>query len=177
MFESFEKLVKTRQSCRDFSDRQIDKATLDKIMELSMLAPSACNSQPWRMVCVCQDQSVTAVRECLQVKGHNKFLDGAKAYIAVVNKTATLKDTIQSKFDRNRFVKYDVGELIAYITLTAKSLGVDSCIIGWMDEEELSTVLGLEQNEKCEIVVALGYSDIPTREKVRKDKVEIIRYI
>ena len=177
MFESFEKLVKERQSCRDFSDKPIEKETLDKIMELSMLSPSACNSQPWKMLCACQNDGVTAIKECLQERGHNKFLDGAKAFIAVVNKTATLKETIQSKFDRNRFVKYDVGELIAYITLTAKSLGVDSCIIGWMNEEKLASVLGLEENEKCELVVALGYSDIPTREKVRKNKEDIIKYL
>jgi nitroreductase len=113
----------------------------------------------------------------LQEKGHNKFVSGAKAYIAVVNKNAKLKESIESKFDRNRFVKYDVGELVAYITLTAKSLGVDSCIIGWMNEEKLASVLGLEENEKCELVVALGYADIPTREKVRKAKEEIIKYI
>ena len=33
------------------------------------------------------------------------------------------------------------------------------------------------ENEKCEIVVALGYSDIPIREKSRKPKEEIIKYI
>ncbi|MBQ8427335.1 MAG: nitroreductase family protein [Clostridia bacterium] len=177
MFDNFKNLVFARQSCREFSDKQIERDKLDKIMELSMLAPSACNSQPWKMVCAVQKDSVKAVCECLQEKGHNKFLDGAKAYVAVINKNATLKDTVQSKFDRNRFVKYDVGELVAYITLSAKSLGIDSCIIGWMNEEKLASVLGLEQNEKCEIVVALGYSDIPTREKKRKDKEEIIKYI
>lgn len=177
MFDNFEKLVKIRQSCREFLDKEIEQVKLDKIMETAMLAPSACNSQPWKMVCAVKKDSVKAVCNCLQEKGHNKFLSGAKAYIAVVNKNATLKDTIQSKFDRNRFVKYDVGELVAYITLTAKSLGIDSCIIGWMNEEKLYSVLELEENEKCEIVVALGYSDIPIREKSRKPKEEIIKYI
>ena len=177
MFEYFEKLVKQRQSCRDFSDKEIEKEKLDKIIDTARLAPSACNSQPWKMVVVTKKDNVNTVCECLQEKGHNKFLSGAKAYIAVVNKNAKLKDTIESKFDRNRFVKYDVGELIAYITLTAKSLGIDSCIIGWMNEEKLYSVLGLEDNEKCEIVVALGYSDIPTREKIRKDRADVVKFL
>ena len=46
-----------------------------------------------------------------------------------------------------------------------------------MNEEKLATTLGLEENEKCELVVALGYSEISTREKVRKPKEEIIKYI
>lgn len=173
----FKELVLKRQSCREFLDKQIEKEKLDEIMQTAMLAPSACNSQPWKMVCAVNSDSVNAICECLQEKGHNKFLSGAKAYIAVVNKGAKLKESIESKFDRNRFVKYDVGELIAYVTLTAKSLGIDSCIIGWMNEEKLASVLGLEENEKCELVVALGYADIPTREKVRKAKEDIIKYI
>lgn len=177
MYKEFEKLVLTRQSCRNFSDKPIEKQTLDKIMQLSMLCPSACNSQPWKMVCALSDDSVDNVRKNLQIAGRNTFLNGAKAFIAVVEKVATLKADVQSKFDRNRFVKYDVGELIAYITLTAQSLGVSSCIIGWMNEEELSKTLGLNQDEICRVVIALGYSDIETREKTRKDKDQIIKYI
>lgn len=177
MFELFKDLVKQRQSCRGFSDKEIEREKLDKIIDTARLAPSACNSQPWKMVCAVQNDSVKAVCECLQEKGHNKFLNSAKAYIAVVNKNAKLKETIESKFDRNRFVKYDVGELIAYITLTAKSLGIDSCIIGWVNEQKLSQVLALEENEKCEIVVALGYSEIETREKVRRDRADVVKFI
>ncbi len=177
MYKEFEQLVLRRQSCRDFSDRPIEKETLDKIMQLSMLSPSACNSQPWKMLCAISEEKVDSVRKNLQVAGRNSFLNGAKAFIAVVEKQATLKTEVQSKFDRNRFVKYDVGELIAYLTLTAESLGVSSCIIGWMQEEKLKEILGLSENELCRVVIALGYSDIETRKKVRKDKEEIIKYI
>lgn len=177
MFENFSKLVLKRQSCRDFSDKPLDKQTLDKIMQLAMLAPSACNSQPWKMVCAMEQDSVSAVCECLQEKGHNKFLSGAKAFIAVVDKNAVLREDVGSKFDRNRFVQYDVGELIAYLTLTAESLNVGTCIIGWMNEEKLSSVLGLEDGESCKIVVALGYSNVQTREKKRKNIDDVIKYI
>ena len=173
----FEKLALSRQSCREFTDKPIDKQTLDKIMELAMLAPSACNSQPWKMICAFSEESVSAVRKNLQIAGRNPFLSGAKAFIAVAEKVATLKPDAMKRFDRNRFVKYDVGELVAYLTLGAESLGVSTCIIGWMNEEKLSETLNLEQDEICRVVVALGYSDIETREKVRKDKEEVISYL
>lgn len=174
---SFLELAKKRQSCRAFSDKPIEKETLDKIMETAMLAPSACNSQPWRMICATSGDSLKEISESLQVNGHNAFLTGAKAFIAVVDKVMPLKPTVEQRFDRNRFVKYDVGELIAYITLAAKDLGVDTCIIGMMDEERLYKALDLKENEVCTIVVALGYSDIDTRQKTRKNKEDIIRYI
>ena len=177
MYKEFEKLALNRQSCREFSDKPIEKETLDKIMQLAMLAPSACNSQPWKMICAFNEESVKSVRENLQIAGRNTFLNGAKAFIAIAEKVATLKPDTMKRFDRNRFVKYDVGELIAYLTLGAESLGVSTCIIGWMNEEKLATTLNLDQDEICRVVVALGYSDIETRDKVRKEKEEVISYL
>ncbi len=177
MYGNFEKLVKIRQSCRQFSSLPVEKEKLDKIMELARLAPSACNSQPWTMHCAYTEEAVNAVRECLQYQGHNPFLSDAKAFIAVSEKHATLKSFVTTKFDRNRFVKYDVGELIAYVTLGAKAIGLETCIIGWMDEEKLASVLGLGEDEICHVVVAVGNSDIPVRDKVRKDKEEVIKYL
>ena len=63
------------------------------------------------------------------------------------------------------------------MTLGAKANGLDTCIIGWMDEEKLKDALSLADNEVCTMVVAVGYSDTPIREKVRKDKSEKIKYI
>ena len=97
--------------------------------------------------------------------------------MVLCNKMATLKPGVESKFDRNFFVKYDVGELIAYITLTAESMGVSSCIIGWLDPKDIQKIVGHPEKERCEIVVALGYSDIPVREKVRKPAEETITEI
>ena len=173
----FENLVKTRQSCRDFNDKVVQKETLDKVLDLALLSPSACNSQPWRLVAITSPETVSVVRDCLQYQGHNKFLSNVNCFVAVIDCQATLRPNLESKFDRNRFVKYDVGELTAYLTLGAKANGLDTCIIGWMDEEKLKTALSLADNEVCTMVVAVGYSDTPIREKVRKDKSEKIKYI
>lgn len=177
MFKEFSNLVLSRQSCRDFNDKPLDRDVVKTIAETAMLAPSACNSQPWRMYCVTDEKAVKGVTCALQEGGHNKFLTGAKAYIVVCDKQATLRPGTESKFDRNHFVKYDVGELIAYITLTAQSLGVASCIIGWINYEQLKEVVGYADDEICNIVVALGYTDTPTRTKMRKDKAELIKFL
>jgi nitroreductase len=80
-------------------------------------------------------------------------------------------------FGLDHFVKYDIGELIAYITLTAKSLGVDSIVIGWLDKEKLLKAIGAGEGEDCSLVVALGYSDSPLRKKDRRSDEEVIKYI
>ena len=175
MKEYFEQLIRTRQSCRDFNDKPLDKKTVEEIATLAMLCPSACNSQPWNMYVVTSPDKIKKTAEALGVNGHNKFLSGAKAFIVVAEKQATLKEGV--KFDRNHFVKYDVGELLAYITLTAKSMGVESCIIGMVDQNLIGDAVGLKDGELCNVAVALGYSNIAIREKKRKEKSEVIEIV
>ena len=127
------------------------------------------------MYVVTSPDKVKQTALALGVNGHNKFLSGAKAFIALAEKQATLKPGV--RFDRNHFVKYDIGEIIDYITLTAKSMGVESCIIGMVDQSLIGDAVGLNDGELCNIVVALGYSDIPVRDKVRKEKQEVIEIV
>lgn len=173
----FEKLVFERQSCRDFNGKAVDKETMEKIADLSRFSPSACNSQPWQMYCVNSEETKQKVKKALTYLGRNSFLEKAGGFICLVEKARPLKPEVESKFGPSFFIKYDVGELIAYITLTAHTLGVKSCIIGWMDHDKLAEALGLSDKEKCYIVVALGYSDSPIREKKRRDREETVKII
>ncbi|MBQ3116366.1 MAG: nitroreductase family protein [Clostridia bacterium] len=175
MKEHFEQLVKNRQSCRDFNDKPLEKETVTEIARLAMLSPSACNSQPWNMYVVTSPEKVHKTAIALGLNGHNKFLSGAKAFIVLAEKQATLKPGV--RFDRNHFVKYDIGELLAYVTLSAKSMGVDSCIIGMVDQALIGDAVGLKEGELCNVAVALGYSDTPLREKKRKLESEVIEIV
>lgn len=172
----FEQLIKTRQSCRDYNDQPISDETLEKIAELAMLSPSACNSQPWKMYLV-NGEKASEVTPALQERGHNPFLTGAKAYIVITEQQAVYKTFVKSKFDKYHFVKYDIGELLAYITLAAESMGVKSCIIGWINQEELRSIVGYGEGEECNVVVSLGYSETPVREKKRKEREEVIQIV
>ncbi len=174
MKETFKKLVLNRQSCRDFNDKPLDKTTVEEIASIAMLAPSACNSQPWKMYLVTEPTKVLAVAKSLQDRGHNSFADGAKAFIVISEKDATLKEVVSTRFRSDHFVKYDIGELTAYITLAAESMGVKSCIIGWINQDALKTAVNMPDGEVSNIVVALGYSDTPLREKKRKSLQEVI---
>lgn len=174
-FENFTELVKTRRSCRSFNDKPLDKETVYRIADLARLAPSACNSQPWKMYCVTDEARVEKVREALSEGGMNSFLSGAKAFIAAAETSPSdLKANVAKRFSTDRFVKYDVGELVAYLTLGAKSAGVESCIIGWVNEGKLRSALDLPEGESCAVVVALGYSDTPVPQKIRKAESETI---
>ena len=173
----FEELVKTRQACRDFNDEPLEKETIEKIVDLARLAPSACNSQPWKMYCVTEGEKKQEVLKCLTDGARNGFLKKAQAFIVVAEKKRHLKKDVETRFSLDYFVKYDVGELIAYLTLSAKAYGVESIVIGWVNKDKLADVMSFEKGESCSLVVALGYSNSPLREKTRRDKDDVIKFV
>lgn len=46
----FEDLMHQRYSCRAFTLRQVETATITRILEIAQRTPSWCNSQPWNVV-------------------------------------------------------------------------------------------------------------------------------
>ena len=176
MFNEFSKLVLDRQSCRNFNDKPLDKETIDKIVTLALNTPSACNSQPWKMYVVTEENMRKEVASAVQDTFMNKFVDKAQAFIVVADTDAKLAPGASLKFAKNHFVKYDVGQIIAYITLAAEEIGLSTCILGWLNNKKIAEFLQFEENEQCNVIIAVGYSDIPVREKTRKAAEDISKW-
>lgn len=174
MYNQFKELVLSRQSCRDFNDKPLDKQEVESIVSLALNAPSACNSQPWKVFIVTDEKAMQGVKKAVQDNGMNRFTDKAKAFVVITEVDATLKEHVTDRFSKNHFVKYDIGELTAYITLTAQSRGVASCILGWINQKALREAVGYPETEISNVVIALGYTDIPVREKKRKPQEQIV---
>ncbi|MBO5713400.1 MAG: nitroreductase family protein [Clostridia bacterium] len=166
--------IKTRQSCRNFNGEKPPLELLNEIAELALLCPSACNSQPWKIYLVYDNEKVEEVAKSTQDLGMNKFASNAGAFFVVADQNAKLMIGAGLKFDQNHFVKYDVGELIAYLTLLCKEKGLETCILGWVNDKKLKNAVNYSDNEVCNVVIAVGYSDIPLRKKVRKPASEKI---
>lgn len=172
----FSGLVKSRYACRNFSTRAVEKELLYRIIGEAMNAPSAKNTHPWEFFVSSEEETNAKIRACLQDNGKNGFLSAAPAFIAIFDE---IPDNIAcEKYGNDRFVKYDVGQAAAYLTLSAKNAGgVDSCVIGWINEERLREVTGV--NKQCGLVIAFGYAKEGTVSPAKKRaslKDKIINY-
>lgn len=47
---ALERLLAARHSCRAFQDRQVDRATIERILQMAQRTASWCNAQPWQLV-------------------------------------------------------------------------------------------------------------------------------
>jgi len=174
-----ENLFLKRQSCRNFKDTPISEETITRICDLARLAPSACNSQPWKMVAVLGEKA-KEVAKAVQGLGMNKFTDNCPAFIVIIQESSGVVAKIGCKITQGDFASNDIGILTAHIVLAAESLGVGSCILGWRNEKSLNKILNLNEKKKIPLVIALGYpaDDDKLRKKNRKplkDVFEIVK--
>ena len=152
----FKEIVRVRQSCRKYSDRAVDDNDIKEILEEAILAPSACNSQPYHFT-VCKGEMAQKVAKACQGVGLNGFVKDAPVLIVIseapYNKTAA----IGAKFKGNDYRSIDIGIATAYITSSAAERGLSSCIIGWLDDKKIREICALEG--AIRLVICIGYAD------------------
>ena len=174
----FNELILKRESCRNYNGEPVATDLLIKCVDAARLAPSACNSQPWKYYVVNTPENAQKVRACVQPNGANKFTDKCPAFAIVTEQEATLKPHVAERVkNKQKWAENDIGISVAHYCLQATDLGLGTCIIGMVDEEKVKEFFGIEG--KVRLVIATGYSaDEAPRNKVRKaleDVCEVIK--
>ena len=87
----FSELVLKRQSDRKYKDEAVCREAIVKCLEAARLAPSACNSQPWKFVVVEDKAALKEMSEAAIGLGMNKFTAGVQVMVAVVQENMNLE--------------------------------------------------------------------------------------
>ena len=173
----FKLIAQNRQSCRSYDPtKAVEKEKLDAVIEAARLAPSACNAQPYRIT-VCTDNAAKEVAKATQGMGMNKFATQAPVMIVLSEGSYNTTAAAGSKIKKNDYRSIDIGILTAYITAQATSLGLSTCILGWLDDKQIRKICSLDSPVR--LVIALGYAseNDKLREKKRKQIDEFVNYI
>lgn len=157
MSDYFE-LVQRRESCRNFSDRLVEREKLDRCLEAARLAPSACNSQPWRYLVVTNEETCGKLRPLVQGMGMNKFADGCRTFIVVVEQKATLSERTAKVFKSQDFASIDLGLSVSQLCYAATEQGLSTCILGWLNEKKIKELFGIQGQERVRLVLCVGYA-------------------
>ncbi len=172
-----EKLYLTRQSTREYSEKPVTDDVLKEICRLACLAPSAVNSQPFKLHAVNGDRA-KEFAPFVQPGGGNAFASQCTAFIAIEEGNGILREREDgTKYYKTEFVPIDIGIMTAYLVLAAENLGVQSCILGRRDERAIAEYFGLDKNTRFPLVIALGYKkdSYPVRAKNRRDFAEAFK--
>ena len=173
----FFEFMQKRESCRDFKDTPVENEKLHRCVEAARLAPSACNSQPWRYIVVNDSELSPKVAKCVQDMGMNKFTNSCPAFTVVLETGANLVSRLGGKVRDQQFAPLDVGLSVAHFCLEATGLGLSTCILGWLNEGKLKELFNVPKSERVRVVIAVGYAVNTTlRQKQRKPLEEIAEF-
>lgn len=161
-------IIEKRQSDRKYKPDKVEREKIMQCIEAAHLAPSACNSQPWKFVIVEEPVLRKQISDAAKGLGMNKFTEQAPVIIAVVMERANTTSSLGSKIKMKDYKQIDIGIAVENICLQATDLGLGSCIIGWFDERKVKKILHIPINKRVPLLITLGYSDDEQRIKKRK---------
>lgn len=171
----FCEIMQRRRSVRMFSDRPVERATIEWIVRAAHSAPSGANKQPWRFVCV-QDASVkAAIREGaereerefysrrapaqwladlapLGTDEHKQFLTTAP-WLIVAFQLVHLDDggTVY-------YLKESVGLACGFLLAAAHHAGLSTLTHTPSPMRFLNTILGRPEHERPFLLIPVGYA-------------------
>jgi len=158
-------LLKHRKSVRNFLGRPVEREKITMCLEAARVAPSACNSQPWRFVVV--DAPPLKNKLCdaafSGIYSINSFCKMAPVIVVVISEKSNFLARIGEMFRGTKYYLIDIGIACEHFVLQAEELGLGTCWIGWFNEKAVKSVLNIPQRKKIDILIALGYYD---REKL-----------
>lgn len=174
---NFSEIAKTRQSCRIYDNtKNVEEEKIQAILESAILSPSACNAQPYHFT-VCKGGKAKEVAEATRGMGMNKFTEDVPVMIVISEESYNKTAGIGSKIKDNDYRSIDIGIACAYLTAEATAQGLETCILGWLDDKKIRKICDLKHSVR--LVIALGYpkENYELREKKRKSFDELITII
>ena len=177
---SFLDLAISRESVREYKKGAlINRADLTSCVEAARLAPSACNSQPWKFIVVDSPDLVERIPHEVLSGAYkmNSFARGASAFIVITSEKIKAAAWAGGKLMRTDFRRIDIGIACAHLVLEAEDLGIGTCILGWFNKRRLKKMLSIPRSSKIELLISLGYPlTASKRQKRRKPPKETVAF-
>lgn len=181
---TYQQIMSERRSVNFFdSSRAISDEQIKAIVDLAVLAPSAFNLQPWRIIAVKSQEAkdklqplafnqpkigeapvtliLVANREAYEASNpvwdHMKAAIGEDATKRSMESAGFLYGTSEER--KIKFSESNTGILAMSIMAAAKEQGIDSHPMSGMDFDGIKAAFDLKPQEDVVMLIALGYHD------------------
>jgi len=176
-------MIKERRSVRKFKSEKVDRNTMKEIVSISRWAPSWANYQIARYTLVDDEETIEKLAT-----------DGVKGFVYNINTLKNAKGVAVLSFVKGKSGKldkygdyeasnahaweaFDAGIACQTFCLAAHAKGVGTCIMGVIDEDSISEIVDLPEEETVAALIVYGYEDGHPPATPRKDVEDIMRFI
>ena len=174
----FDEIINNRRSARLFTNEDVSRELINKILQSASIAPSARNRQPWKFYILNNEQKNHIMEMLFEWDKINPeertSVKGTAEQIKTANKMIMIySDNYKSKSKNKNYKKPDylsLGCAIENMSLQAINLGLGSCILcdTLYIENEIDEYLGINNFEQiCGFIIGSPIYNYPP--KIKKD--------
>lgn len=156
-------VIVNRRSIRKYSEKDIPKDALEKIIEAGRQSPSAANRQPYHFI-ILSDSEIKK-----EISGiFSRFINKAPIIIVgCANPNARLT---------GKWATIDTTIALENMALTATSLGIGTCWIGSFNEQKIKEKLNIPEDWKIVALISMGYPEEDPKQRKKKETTELFTY-
>jgi len=184
---TLKKAIEQRRSVRKFKSDPVSDEQIDALLDAARLAPSSCNSQPWRFKIIKDKKNKfklakaihnqkfiadapTVIICCGDLKG---YLQNTISGIHRLNHNGIVDDALvktiikrnknrEKSWDRKLYgllVSLNVNLAIENMILRALDFGLGSCYVGALDNQKIRDIFGWDYDIFPVAILLVGYPD------------------
>jgi nitroreductase len=185
------KTIFERRAIRKYKEKAVSKETIEQIIDAGRIAPSAMNRQPWKFYVVTSKEDIKLFSHEIAKQGLKTIpkigiKEAVKSIVTGITNLSHGIDFLLSKdpvFHEapvvifitapkdNEWAALDIGMCSQNMMLAAKSLGLDSCPIGFgkfVEKTKSYSKLNIPVDDRVQLAIIIGYGDEKPEVHTRK---------
>ncbi|MEI7719145.1 MAG: nitroreductase family protein [archaeon] len=160
--------IKSRKSVKNFDGKVPSWKKVIQAIDVARFAPMAGNMFSVKFIIVEDRNKIDKIAGASQ----QPFVSKAGALVVLTSN----REKVRKMFDANEkgFAQQQAGAVIQNFLLTLTEKGIDSCWVGFFDDDIVRSAVGVPGSEEVEAVIAIGFAGKQPVSKKQKADLENI---
>ena len=171
--------MKTRRSIRKFKTDPVDHLKIESVVSSASYSPSWKNTQITRYTAIEDSSLLAEIADRFTPEFNSNIIRQAPLLVAVTfikGRCGYERDGSFTTKKGDRWQMFDAGIACQSFCLAAWEEGLGSVIMGVFDEDGISGLLELPEDQELAALIAVGFPDISPAAPKRKPVEELLRY-
>ena len=171
--------LKTRRSIRKYTAEPVDHSVIDSIVSLASYSPSWKNTQITRYIAIEDTSLLAEIADKYTPQYNSDIIRQAPMLIAVTFRKGRCGYERDGSFTTKKggsWQMFDAGIACQSFCLAAWDHGLGTVIMGVFDEDGISRLLQIPEDQELAALIAVGCPDIDPPAPKRKAVEELLQY-
>lgn len=151
---SFSELAEKRFSCRKFKPQEIEQNKIDIILNAALVAPTAVNKQPQRILIINDKEKLSKLNDCTKYS-----FNAPLCFIICYD----IHEAYVRRYDSKNSAEIDASIITTHMMLQAQDIGLGTTWVMAFDPEKIRNIFSIPDNLEILALLPTGYpaDDVP----------------